>query len=55
MIPNKRLETWVWVSIYAGLLAFSLGWFVEARSAPVGLVLMVVGGLAAAAGVFEVL
>ncbi len=51
MNPNKRLETWIWISIYGGLLAFSLGWFVEARSVPVGLALMIGGALAAAAGV----
>ena len=51
MISDKRLEAWVWISIYGGLLAFSLGWFVVARSAPIGLVLMIGGGLAAAAGV----
>ena len=51
MISDKRLEAWVWISIYGGLLAFSLGWFVVARSTPIGLVLMIGGGLAAAAGV----
>ncbi len=54
MISNKKLETWVWVAIYAGLLAFSLGWFLEDRSAPVGLALMVGGGLSAAAGVLMI-
>ena len=51
MIPTKRLEAWVWISIYAGLLAFALGWFVEARSASIGSVLMIGGGLAAGVGV----
>ncbi|MEO5771505.1 MAG: hypothetical protein ABIQ29_05500 [Burkholderiaceae bacterium] len=54
MISDKRLEAWVWISIYAGLLAFTLGWFVEARSASIGMVLMIGGGLAAAAGVLLV-
>ena len=51
MVPNKRLEVWVWISIYAGLLAFAFGWFLEARSASIGSVLMVGGGVAAAVGV----
>ena len=54
MISNKRLEVWVWIAIYAGLLVFSLGWFVEAHNARVGLGLMVGGALAAAAGVLMI-
>lgn len=51
MNDHKRLEKWVWILIYGGLLGASLGWFVEARNAGLGLALMIVGGLAAGAGV----
>ena len=50
-MSSQKIETLTWVLIYAGLLAFSLGWFVEARSAPAGRVLMIGGGLAAAVGI----
>ncbi len=51
MISDKRLEAWVWIAIYGGLLAFTLGWFIQAHSAPSGLALMIGGGLAVASGV----
>ena len=51
MADHKRLEKWVWILIYGGLLGASLGWFVEARSAALGLALMIGGGAVAAAGV----
>lgn len=50
-MSSQKIETLTWVLIYVGLLAFSLGWFAEARSAPAGLVLMIGGSVAAAVGI----
>lgn len=43
----RRIETWVWVLIYGGLLSLSLGWFVTPQRGPWG-ELMIAGGIAAA-------
>jgi hypothetical protein len=42
----QRIETWIWVLIYGGLLSLSLGWFVTPRQGPWG-ELMIGGGIGA--------
>jgi hypothetical protein len=53
MKAAQRVDVWVWVLLYGGLLAAVLGIFVarEEGGAAIGLVLWLGGGLAAAAGV----
>ena len=46
----QRVETLVWVLIYGGLLAASLGWFLWPASGPWGALLTVGGFVAAAVG-----
>jgi hypothetical protein len=46
----KTVETLAWVLIYSGLLLAGLGLFVQPLQPPVAWVMMVAGGLAAAAG-----
>jgi hypothetical protein len=43
----QRVEQWVWVLVYGGLLCMSLGWFVTPAQGPWG-ELMVSGGVVAA-------
>ena len=50
-MQKKSIEKWVWILIYGGLLAVSLGWFVEPANAAPGMALMVGGGMLAAIGV----
>jgi hypothetical protein len=50
MTPAK-IEKWVWVLIYGGLLTLSLGYFMHAQTVWLGELLMAAGGVAAAAGV----
>ncbi len=47
---KKKLEAWVWVLIYGGILGISLGWFLEARSPALGWALLVLGGVGVASG-----
>lgn len=47
----STLETWVWVLIYGGLLAVSLGIFVMRQDHMLGTVITTIGGVVAAAGV----
>ncbi len=47
-MKTKRVEQWIWVLIYGGLIGFSLGWFVVPQRGPWG-ELMIAGGLAATA------
>jgi uncharacterized membrane-anchored protein YitT (DUF2179 family) len=47
----STLETWVWVLIYGGLLAVSLGLFVMRQDAVLGTVVTTIGGVTAAVGV----
>jgi len=48
---KKKLETWVWVLIYGGMLGASFGWFTQSSSAALGWTLIVAGGVVAAIGV----
>ena len=50
-MSSLKIEALTWVLIYAGLAAFTLGWFVEVRSAAVGSLLMIGGGTSVAVGV----
>jgi hypothetical protein len=47
----RRIEQWTWGLIYAGLLASCLGWFARPAAGPLGELLLIGGGLAAAVGV----
>jgi len=47
----QRIGQLVWVLIYGGLLAMSLGWFVAPRQGPWGELLIGGGGVAAVVGV----
>jgi hypothetical protein len=47
----STLETWVWVLIYGGLLAVSLGLFVVRQDPVLGTVVTTIGGVTAAVGV----
>lgn len=46
----KKLQNWVWILIYGGLLTFILGLAVQRSGNDLGLWFIVPGGLAAAAG-----
>mgnify|MGYP001764414114 CR=1 FL=1 len=46
-----RVETLLWLLIYGGILAASLGWFTEDHSVGLGWTLMVGGAAAVAAGI----
>ncbi len=48
---QRKLDTWAWLLIYAGLLVLGLAWFMVARDAPLGSTLMVAGAVAMAVGV----
>ena len=50
-MSNKRMEVWIWVCIYAGLLLMSLGLFVVRAQAAPGWLLGTLGGLLVLAGV----
>ncbi len=50
-MKTTTVETLAWVLIYGGLLVASLGLFVQRAHDPLGWSLVVLGGLAAAAGV----
>ena len=50
-MTKKKLETWVWVLIYGGMLGASLGWFLQSSSPALGWTVLVAGGLLAAIGV----
>ena len=50
-MSNKRMEVWIWVCIYAGLLLMSLGLFVVRAQAASGWLLGTLGGLLVLAGV----
>ena len=47
----QRVEQWVWVLVYGGLLSMSLGWFVTPRQGPWGELLISSGVVAAVVGV----
>jgi hypothetical protein len=50
-MTNATLEKLAWILLYSGLLIAVLGWFMLAAAPIAGTVLMVAGGLVAAAGV----
>ena len=54
-MTNATLEKWSWLLIYAGLLTASLGVFVHDHSPAGGLVMVMAGVVAAAAGVVMIL
>lgn len=47
----STVETWVWVLIYGGLLAVSLGIFVMRQDGAFGALITTAGGVAAVVGV----
>jgi hypothetical protein len=47
-----RVERWIWILLYGGLLALCFGLAVEDRDAALGWSLVTGGGAAAAAGIF---
>lgn len=47
----KTIEVLIWVLIFGGALAASLGWFLQAASPLWGALALTAGGFAAAAGV----
>lgn len=50
-MKTSTVETLAWVLIYGGLLALTLGIFVERAHVPLGWALIVGGGIVAVAGV----
>jgi hypothetical protein len=48
----SRVERWIWILLYGGLLALSFGLVVEDRDFALGWSLVTGGGAAAAAGLF---
>jgi hypothetical protein len=53
-MTTKKLDTWVWVLIYGGMLGLGLGWFMQPRSPALGWVIITAGGVAASIGVLLV-
>ena len=53
-MTTKKLDTWVWVLIYGGMLGLSLGGFMQPRSPALGWVIMTAGGVAAVIGMLLV-
>ena len=49
-MEKKQLEKWIWILIYGGLLAVSLGWFLQPRVAAAAWTLMVAGATVVAVG-----
>ncbi|NRF68709.1 hypothetical protein HLB44_17090 [Aquincola sp. S2] len=47
-----RVELWIWILLYGGLLALVFGLAVERRDFPLGWSIVVGGGIAAATGIF---
>jgi hypothetical protein len=47
---KSKLDTWVWVLIYGGMLGASLGWFVHPLNPGLGWTLMAAGVTAAVVG-----
>ena len=50
MTPS-RVEKWVWILIYGGLLLASLGWFLQDESGVMGAGAMGLGGVMALTGI----
>ena len=49
-MDKKKLEVWVWVLIYGGIIGCSLGWFLALRSAALGWPLLMLGAASIASG-----
>ena len=47
---QKKLEAWVWLLIYGGIIGVSLGWFLQSRSAALGWPLLALGAVSIAGG-----
>ena len=50
-MTKRKLDIWVWVLIYGGMLGAGLGGFMQSRSPALGATLLVGGGAVAAIGV----
>ena len=50
-MKTARIETWVWILVYVGLIVFGLGLSVRHSDASFGAVVAMIGGLLVAAGV----
>ncbi len=50
-MTRRKLDTWAWLMIYAGLLVLGLAWFMVARDATLGSTLLIAGAVATAVGV----
>ena len=50
-MQHKQFEKLTWMLIYGGMLGISLGWFIQAGNAALGVGLMIAGGLVATLGV----
>jgi hypothetical protein len=51
MVSNSKLEKWVWLLIYGGLLALCLGVFLRRSDTVLGWVVMLAGSMAVVLGV----
>jgi len=49
-MDKAKLDKWIWVLIFGGLLAISFGWFLRSRIEAAGWTLMVAGAIVAATG-----
>jgi len=50
-MKTTRIEVWVWILVYAGLIVFGLGLSLRSSDASFGSVVAMIGGLLVAAGV----
>jgi len=50
-MQKQRVEKWVWILVYGGLLGVSLGWLVQSVSNALGWTMMLAGAAVVAAGV----
>ena len=49
-MKTARIETWVWILVYVGLIVLGLGLSVRRSDASFGAVVAMIGGLLVAAG-----
>jgi hypothetical protein len=49
-MKTTRIEIWVWILVYAGLIVFGLGLAVRRSDASFGGIIAMIGGLLVAAG-----
>ena len=50
-MDTKRIDKWLWLLIYGGMLGLCLGWFVQSGNAALGAMLMMGSAVAAAIGI----